>query len=108
MEAMSFAAYDVSLELVRELAPIVPVVEDHDRDLAEQMRRAATSVVLGISQGRARSGNGQRRAFEIAAVSASRLLAAIDASLAWGWIAEADHARALLDRVLAMLWRLTH
>jgi hypothetical protein len=45
---MSFAAYDVSLELVRVLAPLVPAIKKHDRDLADQMRRAATSVVLNM------------------------------------------------------------
>jgi len=36
---MSFATYDVSLELVRVLAPIVPAIKKHDRDLADQMKK---------------------------------------------------------------------
>jgi hypothetical protein len=36
------------------------------------------------------------------------VLAAIDAAIAWGWIDDLAVARRLLDRLLAMLWRLTH
>jgi four helix bundle protein len=105
---MSFAAYDVSLELLRVLAPLVPAIKKHDRDLADQMRRAATSVVLNINEGRRRCGGDQRRSFEIANGSAHEVLAAIDAAVAWGWLDDAAVARQLLDRILAMLWRLTH
>ena len=105
---MSFAVYDVSIELVRELAPIVPAIKKHDRDLADQLRRAATSVVLNINEGRRRAGGDQRRSFEIASGSAHEVLAALDAATAWGWVGDATVARKLLDRILAMLWRLTH
>ena len=105
---MSFAVYDASIELVRELAPIVSAVKKHDRDLADQLRRAATSVVLNINEGRRRAGGDQRRSFEIASGSANEVLAALDAAEAWGWSGEVAVARRLLDRVLARLWRLTH
>ena len=105
---MSFATYDVSLELVRVLAPIVPAIKKHDRDLADQMKRAATSVVLNVNEGRRRGGGDQRRSFEIASGSAHEVLAAIDTAIAWGWIDDVSIARELLDRLLAMLWRLTH
>ena len=105
---MSFATYEVSLELVRALAPVVPAIKKHDRDLADQLKRAATSVVLNVNEGRRRGGGDQRRSFEIASGSAHEVLAAIDAAIAWGWIDDLAVARRLLDRLLAMLWRLTH
>ena len=105
---MSFVVYNVSLELVREIAPIVPVIKKHDRDLADQLRRAATSVVLNINDGSGRAGGDRRRSFEIAAGSAREVLAALDTCAAWGWIVADQPARELVDRVLAMLWRLTH
>jgi len=52
---MSFATYDVSLELVRVLANVVPAIKKHDRDLADQLKRAATSVVLNVNEGRRRA-----------------------------------------------------
>ena len=105
---MTFVAYNVSLELVRELAPMVPLIKKHDRDLADQLRRAASSVVLNISEGSGRAGGDRRRSFEIASGSAREVLAALDTSAAWGWVVPSDRARELLDRLLAMLWRLTH
>jgi len=104
---MTFDAYDVSLELVRELAPIVPAIKKHDRDLADQLRRAASSIVLNISEGSGRAGGDRRRSFEIAAGSAREVLAALDTCAAWGWVVDGKRPRELLDRVLAMLWRLT-
>jgi hypothetical protein len=34
--------------------------------------------------------------------------AALEIARAWGWIDEANEPRAILDRLLAILWRLTH
>ena len=101
---MSFATYDVSLELVRVLAPIVPAIKKHDRDLADQMKRAATSVVLNVNEERRRGGGDQRRSFEIASGSAHEVLAAIDTAIAWGWIDDLPIARGLLDRRARSGW----
>jgi hypothetical protein len=44
----------------------------------------------------------------IAAGSAAEVKAALEVARAWGHIEFAPAAEAELDRVLAMLWRLTH
>jgi hypothetical protein len=36
------------------------------------------------------------------------VLATIDIAVAWGWFEDAAVARRLLDRILAMLWKLPH
>jgi hypothetical protein len=41
-----FIAYEVSLDLIRELRGVVPVIARHDRELAAQIRNAASSVTL--------------------------------------------------------------
>ena len=46
--------------------------------------------------------------FRIAAGSAAEVRAALEVALAWGCIDAAPEAEAELDRVLAMVWRLTH
>ena len=46
-----FISYEVSLELIRNLRPIVPVVKRFDGDLADQMHRAATSICLNLAEG---------------------------------------------------------
>ena len=103
-----FIAYEVSLELARELRPIVPAIKKHSRDLGDQLERAATSVMLNLGEGRRRRGGDQRRFFDFAHGSASEVKTALDAADAWGWIVDARKARAILDRLLALLWRLTH
>jgi hypothetical protein len=39
----------MALSIVESLAPLMPLVQRHDRALAIQLRTAATSVVLNIS-----------------------------------------------------------
>jgi hypothetical protein len=38
--------YEVALRVIAELRPVLVTIERKDRDLARQMRRAASSVVL--------------------------------------------------------------
>ncbi|NNK08326.1 MAG: four helix bundle protein, partial [Myxococcales bacterium] len=40
--------YDRARGVVQELAPLVHTIREHDRSLADQLRRAAQSVVLNI------------------------------------------------------------
>src|SRR5262245_25905356 len=47
----TFIALEVSLELIRALAPMVPIIERNDRDLGDQIRRAANSVALNLGEG---------------------------------------------------------
>jgi four helix bundle protein len=58
----TFVAYEVSVKVVREMKSIVEVVAKHDSSLADQMRRAATSVVLNLSEGARRQKGNQQRA----------------------------------------------
>ena len=103
-----FITYDVSLQLIRSLRPLVPVLKKHDRDLADQLRRAATSVALNLGEGRRRAGGDQRRHYEIAHGSAGEVLTALDVARAWGYVVDDGDAKQNLDRLLALLWRLTH
>ena len=103
-----FIAYEVATELVRELRPLVPTIKKFDRSLADQITRAGTSVMLNLGEGRRRRGGDQRRFFDFAHGSASEILTALDTADAWGWIVDARKARAVLDRLLALLWRLVH
>ena len=105
---MSFHAYDNALLLVRCLAPVVEQLRSRSRDLADQLERAATSVVLNLAEGARRRGKDQVRFYAMAAGSASEIRAALDVAQAWGWSIACEPARELLDRPRAMLWRLTH
>ncbi|HUS33519.1 MAG TPA: four helix bundle protein [Kofleriaceae bacterium] len=104
----TFVAYEVAVELVRELRPMVELIAQHDANLADQMKRAATSVVLNLSEGARRAAGNRRRAYEIAHGEARELLGALDCAAAWGYVLDASRARATLDRLLGLLWGLTH
>ena len=103
-----FIAHDVSLELIRELRTLMPAIQRFDRDLASQLRTAATSVTLNLSEGQRSGGGNQRRHYELAHGSANEVKGALAVGEAWGWIEDPARARAILDRLLALLWRLTH
>ncbi len=102
-----FVAYDVSLEVIRSLRVLMPSIKRADRNLADQIGRAATSVSLNLAEGRLRCGGDQRRMYEIARGSAGEVRAALEVGVAWGWIDEQAEIHALLSRLLALLWGLT-
>jgi four helix bundle protein len=107
-----FICYQVSIELVQHLRDLVPIIKRHDRDLADQLHRAATSVALNLAEGQRLSAGNQRKHYEIALGSANEVKAALDVAAAWGYTSDTQAtqlaARGTLDRLLALLWRLNH
>ncbi|MBI4911137.1 MAG: four helix bundle protein [Acidobacteria bacterium] len=103
-----FHAYEVALGLMVGLRPLHDALRLHDRDLADQLRRAGSSVVLNLGEGAGRRGRDRMQFYRIAQGSARELRAALDVARAWGEIPPAPEVEGLLDRLLAMLWRLTH
>ena len=51
---------------------------------------------------------GVQRHYAIAHGSANEVKAALAVARAWGWLDEAKAPAEILDRLLALLWRLTH
>ncbi len=103
-----FHVYGAALGLVSALGPVLGQLKTADRALADQLRRAASSVMLNIAEGNRRTGKDRLQFFRIAAGSAAEVRAALEVARAWGMIGAAPAAEVELDRVLAMLWRLTH
>ncbi len=104
----TFITYNVALELIVALRPIVERLRSNSRDLADQIERGGTSLVLNLGEGNRRAGKDRRRFFVMAQGSASEIKAGLDVAAAWGWAVDANAARVLLDRELALLWRLIH
>jgi four helix bundle protein len=100
-------AYVVAVQLLKELRPIVEAIAKHDSNLAGQLRRAATSVVLNLGEGQRRVAGNQRRAFEVAHGEAREALSCLDAADGWGWVVDDRAARKTLDRLLGLCWGLT-
>ena len=101
-------AYEVALDLIRALRPVVAQLRSYSAEAADQVERAASSIVLNLAEGGRRHGRDPRRFFAIAHGSAGEIRGALDLADAWGWRVESAHARALLDRELGLLWGLTH
>ena len=107
---MSFHAFDVAIEMIRQLREPLTAIVARDPALAEQLRRAAASVPLNLSEGRRRHGRDRIHLWRVAAGSADEVAAGLRVAEAWGHLdtASTAPALALCDRILAMLWRLTH
>ena len=105
-----FDAYDVALEIVAAVTPLIDRVRRRDPDLGKQMRRALTSIALNLAEGRRRQGKDRHYHYTIAAGSADEVAAALDVAAVSGWLESraVKPALSLLDRELAMIWRLTH
>ncbi len=105
-----FDALEVSLELIRSLGEPLSVIRSRDPQLFDQIRRAATSLALNLAEGRKRVGRDRLNHWRIASGSAEEVRTALRVAAAWGDLDPASYERSfqLLDRVAAMLWRLTH
>lgn len=105
-----FDLYDVVLKLIAELRPLVERLRQRDREQALQLKKAANSILSNIGEGSRRQGRDRLQHWNLAAGSAGEVRIQIEAALAWGDL-EHDLTKNpldLLDRALAMLWRMTH
>jgi len=105
---MALQVYRVSLEMIVGVRPLLDVIARRDAGLADQMKRAASSVALNIAEGGESLGGNQRARFRTAMGSAAEVGAALDVAEAWGYLGaqQARPVRELLGRVRAMLSRL--
>ena len=100
---------EISIQLIEALRPVALRIKRRDRSLADQLVRAASSIALNIAEADySDAGNKRARPFT-AAGSANETRAALRVPVAWGYCEanEAGVARTLVDRVIAMLWKLT-
>ena len=105
---MPFFAYEVALEVARLLVPIVEELKPRSRDLADQLERASTSVVLNVAEGNRRIGGDRRRFFAIAAGSAAEVAAALELAKIWNASLDTTAVAAVLHRERGLLWGLVH
>jgi len=103
---MTLTVYPFILETIRLFVPVLRSIEEHDRSLADQLRRALVSVALNRGEG-AGSRRGNRRVrFETACGSAKESRCAYETADALGYVALDTALSDRLDRIAATTWKL--
>lgn len=104
---MSLRIYAVTIEMVRQLKPVMERIGTKDGNLADQLRRAATSVPLNLHEGAYAQGGHVRSRFHTALASAAEVRACLDVAQALGYVSNVDsELHDNLDRIIATLHRL--
>jgi four helix bundle protein len=100
----------MSLVVLEKLVPVEKKVRQRRKSLADEMGRAGESIALNTSEGWKRAGLDRADLFRRAEGSAGELTTCLRIALLRECItrAEFDSVDEPLDRVRAMLWKLTH
>jgi len=102
--------YEVSLEVVASVCSLANRVQQFDRDLARQMRRACSSVTLNMAEGMYSRGGNRLARFHDAMGSAKETMACLHVCMAAKYLArsqvDADLAR--IDHVVGGLYKLCY
>ncbi len=99
--------YDVLLEVVREVRPLVAELERRDADLARQCRRALASAPLNVAEGSYSRGKNRVARYHTALGSLREVHACLEVGAALGYLGPVDAELAdRIDHVLATLVRL--
>jgi len=103
-----FEAKELAKRIVTELRPLLAEIKKSDADLFDQAYRAAKSMALNVAEGGRRMRKDRSYHFSVSAGSADELKTALEIAQAFGHITQEalDPILALLDRELAILWRL--
>jgi four helix bundle protein len=98
--------YNVMLDAISTLRPMVRAIERHDRDLASQLKRAASSVVLNLAEGSGSFGGVRTQRYRTALGSARETLACLLVAERFGYV-EAMPAElvAAMNQVIGTLVR---
>ena len=105
---MALRVYEVTIEVVKALRPVIERVGRRDAALADQLRRAAASVPLNVSEGVYSQGGNARARFHNALGSAAEVRACLDVAEALGYLDHVDEGlRDRLDQIVATLHRLS-
>ena len=87
-------AYRMALQLLEALRPLLDEIGRCDRDLADQLRRAASSVVLNMAEAEGVAGRNRIVRRRTALGSLYEVRGALDVAAAFGYVARGDAERA--------------
>jgi four helix bundle protein len=99
--------YDTVLSVIARLRPIIVEIARSDSDLARQLRRAAASIALNVSEGSYARGGNRKALYNVALGSAKESKACLDVAVALGYVENVDEeVVGELSEVCAVLYRL--
>ena len=101
--------YLVALAMVKSVYALSRKVQRHDPDLARQMKKASSSVVLNMAEGWHSRGGNRTVRFESSMTEARETVSCLDVSVAVGYLSTHEVAVDLdrLDHIVATLWKLS-
>ena len=107
---MAFEVLELSYELIESLREPWRILRTKDSDLAKQLRRSANSISSNLAEGRRRKGQDRIHFWLIAAGSADEVQSHLREAMAWDDLKESQLAvpLELVDRILAITWKLTN
>jgi four helix bundle protein len=98
--------YTVVLETLRQLQPALRRIELKDRDLARQLRRASSSIVLNLGEGMYSRGQNRTLRYHTALGSARETLSCLEVAVVFGYVREDEQLHGQLNRVVGTLVKL--
>ena len=107
---MNFECLEAAYQLIEDLKASLSRIRVSDNKLYVQLRTASASIALNIAEGRGRAGKDRVHHWRIAHGSAEETVAILRVAQGFGDVSDRDTRTPLqtLDRILPMLWRMTH
>jgi four helix bundle protein len=103
-EVVMLKVYSSMIQALGMLRVALTQIERHDRDLGNQLRRAASSVALNIAEGSGSHGGTRLARYRTALGSARETVACLDVAVALGYVERVESAlQTQLHEVQAML-----
>ena len=100
--------YAVMIAMVKAVHALSRKVQQHEPDLARQMRRSSSSVPLNAVEGWHAHGGNRVARFSTAMCEARETMTALDLSVACGYLRQVEVEAELdrLDHIVAVMWKL--
>jgi four helix bundle protein len=98
--------YNVVLEVLKALQPVLRRIELRDKDLARQLRRCSASVALNLAEGMYSRGHNRGARYHSALGSAREALGCLEVAVVCGYVRQDEQLHDQLDRVVGTLVKL--